>query len=570
MDLKRRIYSASGKEESDLVLKNARIVNVFSNEIIESDIAIVGKEIVGIGKGYKGKKELDLKGLYISPGFIDGHIHIESSMVNIPEFTKIVLPHGTTSVIIDPHEIANVMGLEGINYMLKSSKYNPLNVFMMLPSCVPASPFESSGAELKAIDLLPLLNNKWVKGIGEVMSYPEVIEAQDDVLDKIRISSESYIIDGHAPGLKGKNLNAYITAGIYSDHECTSREEALEKLRLGMVIMLRESSSAHNLLELLPLVNSHNHNRFFFVSDDKSPNDLIEKGHIDYMIKLAIKNGLNPIIAIKLATFNTASYFQLKKLGAIAPGYIADLVAFDDFENLGIKMVFKNGELVYRDGELIYNTPVKVEYRLRGSVNIKWLELDDFMIPAKSNRCRIIKIVPDQIITKQEIDEPLIEDGKVISDTKRDILKIFVIERHTASETIGKGLVRGFGLKSGAIATTVAHDSHNLLCLGVDDADIKLAAITIAKIKGGLVLVNKGKVLEALPLPIAGLMSDQSIYFVRDKLESLKEKIKQLGVKLSDPFMSLSFLALSVIPEIKITNKGLVDVNKYKIVDLFV
>ncbi|MEA1939593.1 MAG: adenine deaminase, partial [Candidatus Caldatribacteriota bacterium] len=465
MDLAKIIQAARGEKKADLLLKNGKIINVFSGEIYPADVAIYNGMIVGLGEGYNAKKEIDISNKYLSPGFIDGHIHLESSMVKVSEFARTVVPLGTTSVIIDPHEIANVFGLEGIRYMLKSSKYNPLNIFMMLPSCVPASSLGNSGANLNITDLYPLLKEKWVLGLGEMMNFPGVLNQIPEVLDKITIASNKRI-DGHAPNLSGKDLCAYISAQIRSDHECTTVKEAQEKLRLGMYIMLREGSVTKNLIDLLPLVNNENSRRCFFCCDDRHPKDLIEKGHINYIIKTAIKKGIQPVTAIRMASLNTTEYFGLSKLGAIAPGYSADLVVFDDFKNFNILKVFKDGKLVAENGELLELDPKPLNVPIRGSVNIKWLKLEDFQIIDRGSKCRIIKIVPGQVITEKEIDVPKVKDGLVVADTERDILKVAVIERHQASEKVSMGLVKGIGLKKGALGSSVAHDCHNIIVVG--------------------------------------------------------------------------------------------------------
>ncbi|HZK40153.1 MAG TPA: adenine deaminase, partial [Atribacterota bacterium] len=546
-----------------------KIINVFSGETYTSDVAIYKDTIVGLGEGYRAVKEIDISGCYLSPGFMDGHIHLESSMVKISEFAKTVVPMGTTSVIIDPHEIANVLGLEGIRYMLESSKYNPLNIFMMLPSCVPASSLGTSGANLSVNDLFPLLEEKWVLGLGEMMNFPGVLNQIPEVLDKIVVFSKK-CIDGHAPNLSGKDLCAYVSAQIRSDHECTTVEEAEEKLRLGMYIMLREGSVTRNLIDLLPLINTNNSRRCFFCCDDRHPKDLIEEGHINYIIKTSIKKGIDPVTAIRMATLNTAEYFRLRNLGAIAPGYVADLVVFDNFRDFNILKVFNNGKLVAESGELLELSPKPLEVPIRGSINIKWLYPEDFSIPVKGNKCRVIKITPGQIITEENIEIPKIEEGFVVSDTKRDILKIAVVERHHASEKVSIGLVKGIGLKKGALGSSVAHDSHNIIIVGTNDKDMLNVGAAIAKMGGGLAISVDEKIIDSLPLPIAGLMSDRTLLEVKENLDSIYKTAKNLGVTVDNPFMSIAFLSLEVAPHLKITNKGLVDVNNSKIVDLFV
>ena len=569
MSLAKIIQASRGEERADLLLKNGKIINVFSGEIYTTDVAIYQETIVGLGEGYNAVKEIDISNCYLSPGFIDGHIHLESSMVKVSEFARTVVPMGTTSVIIDPHEIANVLGLEGIRYMMESSKYNPLNIFMMLPSCVPASSLGTSGANLNVNDLFPLLDEKWVLGLGEMMNFPGVLNQIPEVLDKIVVCSKK-CIDGHAPNLSGKDLCAYISAQIRSDHECTTVEEAKEKLRLGMYIMLREGSVTRNLIDLLPLINADNSRRCFFCCDDRHPKDLIEEGHVNYIIKTAIKNGIDPVTAIRMATLNTTEYFRLKNLGAIAPGYIADLVVFDNFKDFNILKVFNNGKIVAENGELLKLSPKPLEVAIRGSINIKWLYPEDFKIPVKGDKCRVIKITPGQIITEEIIVVPKTEDGFVVADTKRDILKIAVIERHHASKKVSIGLVKGIGLNKGAIGSSVAHDSHNIIIVGTNDKDMLNVGAAISKMGGGLAISVDEKIIDFLPLPIAGLMSDRPLLDVKKNLDSIYKTAKDLGVTVDNPFMSIAFLSLEVAPNIKITNKGLIDVNNSKIVDLFV
>ena len=567
--LREIIQTARGLQKADLVLRNAKVVNVFSLEVVEADIAILKDTIVGVGAGYVGKKEVDLQGMTVSPGFIDAHVHIESSMVEVPQFTRAVLPLGTTSVIADPHEIANVLGYEGIRFMMESSKYNPLNVFFTLSSCVPSSPLETAGSELRAFDIFPFLREKWVVGLAEMMNYPGVLNADPDVLDKLKIVGGKRI-DGHAPGLSGADLNAYIAAGVQSDHECTTVDEAREKLRLGMHIMIREGTGTKNLKALLPLVTPDNERRIMFCTDDRHPNDILTEGHINYMIKTAIEQGLEPLRAIRLATLNAAEYFGLQKLGAVAPGRLADLVVFDDFDRFNIKRVYKNGELVVLDGVPVYEPPTRAKASVRSSVNIRWLEGDEFRIPAQGKRARVVGIVPDQIVTESLEYEVKAENGFVLSDVERDILRFYVVERHRASGNIGKGLIKGFGLKSGAVATTIAHDSHNIIVVGVDDRDILKAVSAINKMGGGIVVADNGKVLDAIELPIAGLMSNKPLEFVSARMDELIKAVHSLGVALADPIMTLSFMALPVIPSLKLTDRGLVDVGRFEHVGLFV
>ncbi|MBI3814055.1 MAG: adenine deaminase [Nitrospinae bacterium] len=573
--LEQRIKVAKGEERADLLIKNARVVNVFSGEIIETDVAVFQGMIAGFGR-YKARKTLNIRGMYLCPGFIDGHVHIESSMVLPAEFARAVVPSGTTAVVIDPHEIANVFGLEGIKFMVESSRHIPLDVYVMLSSCVPATDMDTSGARLTHHDLSVFADKPWALGLAEMMDYHGVIHRVPDMLKKIRIM-KGKVINGHAPGLSGRDLSAYIAAGIKSDHECTRVDEAREKLEKGMYIMIREGTAAKNLRTLLPLITSENNRRFMFVTDDRSPSDLINEGHIDYMIKTAVREGLNPVTAIKIATLNPAEYFHLYEHGAIAPGYRADLAVFDSFKNFRVRMVFKKGNMAAEDGKLLPEAIQIHPLHLRSSMNVNLSAIKNFgvtplrppLIKGRGGVIKVIEVIPGQVLTKKRIERAKIEDGAVVADVKRDILKIAVIERHLSSKNIGRGFVKGFGLKSGAIASSISHDSHNIVTVGTNDMDMHSAVNEIIHLKGGQVAVKDGKVIESLPLPIAGLMSDRPLREVKEKIEKLNSAVRRLGCKLPNPFMTLSFLSLPVIPEIKLTDKGLVDVEKSKIVSLF-
>ncbi len=568
-ETERIIKAARGEEPADMVIKNARVINVLSEEIYEADIAIVDGIIAGVAKGYKGKDEVDVKGAYVSPSFIDGHVHLESSMLMPSEFAKMVLPSGTTTVVADPHEISNVMGLQGISFMREAAKNLPLDVYMTLPSCVPATNLETSGVDLNSYDLALLIDAPWVLGIAEMMNFPGVVNCDKGVLAKIKLGIEKHKrIDGHAPHLSGKDLCAYVAAGVRSDHECTTVEEAVEKLRLGMYLMVREATGARDLEPLLPVLKNLNTRKCMFVTDDRHPKHLSK--HISRMVKKAVKNGVDPVKAIQMASLNTAEYFNLPDLGAIAPGYKADMVVFDNLEDFEPKMVFKNGRLVAKDGKMAIDTDYIKPPELRGSVNIKYLYKEDFQIPAKTDRVKVINVVPKQLITKQTIENVKVENALAVSDTENDILKIAVIERHKATGNIGLGFVKGFGLKSGAIASTVAHDSHNMIVIGTNDDDMYYAAVELVKSQGGKIIVENGKTLAHLKLPIAGLMSDMPYKEVQEKIENLDRAAAQIGCKIDEPFMSMAFLSLSVIPELKITDKGLIDVNKFEVTDLFV
>ena len=563
----RIIRVARGEEEAELLLRNARLVNVLSGEIYKEHVAIAYTRVVGFGD-YRAKEVVDLQGAYLCPGFIDGHVHIESSMLRVPEFARVVVPRGTTTIVADPHEIANVLGIDGIRYMMESSKGNPLSVYFMLPSCVPSSGLETAGSQLMSYDLAPLVAGKWVVGVAEMMNYPGVLMRNDDVLGKIEIASDKRV-DGHAPNLSGRDLNAYIAVGITSDHESSSFEEAKEKLQRGMYIMIREGSVARNMEALLRLVTPQNSRRCMLVSDDNDPADLLDHGHMDYIVKKAISLGLDPMLAVQMATINTAEYFRLRGLGAIAPGYRADMVVFDDFENLAIKKVYRGGRLVAEDGRMLPVDSKPPEVPLRGTVNVAWLELEHFRIRAEGRRARVISLTPNQLVTRQLIREVKIVNGLAVADTDRDILKVAVVERHLASGNTGLGFVKGFGLKRGALASSVAHDSHNIIVVGTNDLDMMTAAVEIVKMQGGLVAAADGKVLATLPLPIAGLMSDKSAGEVTAAVENLQNVARGLGCTVGTPFMAMSFLALPVIPRLKLTDKGLVDVKRFDFVPLF-
>ncbi|WP_227765302.1 adenine deaminase [Zhaonella formicivorans] len=553
-----------GKKKPELVLKNARVINVFSAEIYEADVAITGNYIVGIGD-YQGEQEVDVAGKLLSPGFIDGHVHIESSMVSPGEFARAVVPHGTTTVIVDPHEIANVAGTAGISYMLQASEGLPLDVYLMLPSCVPATALENSGAKLLAADLAPFLDNPRVLGLGEVMNYPGVLGGDPELQEKLRLCAGK-IIDGHAPGLSGKELAAYIAAGITSDHECTTVEEALERLRLGMYIMLREGSATKNLLDLLPLVNKNNSRRFLFVTDDRHPQDLLTEGHIDHLVRLSVQAGIDLVTAVQMASLNAAEYFGLKGRGAIAPGYRADLLVLDT-DTLEVEAVYKQGKLVAKNGNALFAVRGEQYPEVMNTVHLAPLTPDKLQIPADSPTARVIELVPHKIVTRAALQEVPVQEGYYQTSSEKDILKMAVMERHKCKGNVGVALVKNFGLKKGAIASSVAHDSHNIVAIGKDDADIILAAEEIVKMQGGIAIACEGMILGSLPLPIGGLMSDRTLAEVRDKLGELHHLAAELGVKDGhDPFMTLAFMSLPVIPELKLTDLGLVDVAQFKVV----
>ena len=562
--IKEMILAARGDLAPDLVLKNARIVNVFTKEIESGDVAIKDGYIVGIGE-FDGEEEIDIGGRIICPGLIDGHIHIESSMISPSEFAGAVAPHGTTAVIADPHEIANVAGEEGIRYMLEASAGLPVDIFFMLPSCVPATPLDESGAELSADELEPFYKEERVAGLAELMNSFGTVRADEEIIRKIQgANSYGKRIDGHAPFLTGKDLNAYITAGVRSDHECSSAEEAIEKLKLGQYIMIREGTAARNLEALLPLFDDKYCDRCMLVTDDKHGSDLIDNGHIDYIIRKAIRAGKDPLNAIKMATLNAAMYFGLKDRGAIAPGYIADIIVLSDLEEFTVEKVFKNGRLTVDGGKNVraIKSPSidKEKYpRVFNSFNLREIKPSDLEIRDEGTKKRVIKVIPGQILT----EELIVESSSKQAEPDKDIIKLAVIERHKGTGHTGVGFVSGYGLKKGAIASSVAHDSHNLIVAGCTDGDMALAANTVRENGGGLAVVCDGKVLSSLPLPIGGLMCEMNVNDVEDILRVMKEQARQLGVNEGiDPFMTLAFTALPVIPKLRLLTQGVVDVDK--------
>lgn len=567
MDLETLIRHARGEAPADLLIENARVVNVLSGEIQETSVALARSRIVGLGD-YPAEDRLDLEGAYLAPGFIDAHVHIESSLVPPAEFARAVVPRGTTTVVTDPHEIANVLGTEGIRFMLESAKDGPLSMFVMAPSCVPATHMETAGATLRSYDLAPFRSDPWVIGLAEVMNFPGVLEADPEVLAKLE-AFEGLPVDGHCPGLSGRDLAAYVAAGIGSDHESTTADEALEKLRLGLTIFIREASNAHNLEALLPLVTADNQHRFCFCTDDRQPRDLLDQGHIDYMIRTAIARGLDPIRALRIATWNAARFFGLDDRGAIAPGRRADLVAFRDLESPLPHLVFRGGRPVARDGRMLMPRLAHETHPLRSTMNIDWDRVD-FRIEAEGSQARIIGVIPDQLVTEQLLEEIESTDAGALADPARDLLKIAVVERHRASGATGKGFVKGMGLKRGALASSVAHDHHNLVVVGADDTSMWTAARRAATLGGGMVVAAGEQVLAELPLSIAGLMNDSPVEEVRQGLDGALSAAHDLGSELHDPFMAMSFLALEVIPSLKLTDQGLIDVDRFERVPLWV
>lgn len=564
IELKRRVDIAAGREPADLVLRGGKIVNVLSNEITEGDVAIAGDTIVGIGQ-YDAKQVDDVTGHFICPGLIDAHVHIESSMLAPPEFARLVSSCGTTAVVTDPHEIANVFGIEGIRYMLSASAEAPIDVYAMLSSCVPASQFESAGATLAAKELKPLLGEARVLGLAEMMNYPGVVHGDDDCLNKIAMTTGR--VDGHAPSLLGRDLCAYVSTGIASDHECTTIDEAREKLRLGLQIMIREGSQARNLAALLPLVTPATVDRFMFCTDDKDVDDLLEQGQIDYMIRTAIAAGLDPILAVRLGSHTACRYFGLHDLGAVAPARRACLTIVDNLKDFSVRRVYHNGRLVAENGESTYAAAQATGAMSENSVNIAELTTKHFAIEGTTaTDVNVICVIEDRIDTERCTESIAPIDGFFQADAKRDLAKIAVIERHHATGRVGLGFVRGFGLQRGAIASTVGHDAHNLVVTGMNDTDIRTAALHLATIGGGFCAVADGRVLADVRLPIAGLMSDVSARELSEQLKGLHESTKLLGGTLRRPFMALSFLTLSVIGRLKLTDQGLIDVDRFEVI----
>ncbi|MBN1815143.1 MAG: adenine deaminase [Anaerolineae bacterium] len=574
MNLPDFLKIARGDEPADLALRNGRVINVYTGEIVDADVAIADDRIVGVGPGYEADAEINLGGRYVCPGLIDAHVHIESSMVTPPQFARVVVPRGTTTAVTDPHEIANVAGAGGIRYMLAASEGLPLTVYVNLPSCVPATTMGTAGASLEATDLLALADLPRVIGLAEFMNVPGAVLGLPTALEKLQ-AFQSRAIDGHAPAISGKWLQAYVGAGPGSDHECTTPDEMLEKLRLGMVVFVRESTAAKNLRALLPAITPQNSRRCAFCSDDRHPADLLDEGHLDYLIRLAVGDGLDLITAIQMATLNAAEWFRLRDRGAIAPGKRADLLVFSNLKDFRPEMVYAGGILVARDGAptgawpMLDTDDVAARYAVRDTVHVDW-DRFSLVIPIRGERVRVIGVVPDQVVTEHLVETPTIANGQVVADVDRDLLKLAVVERHKSTGNIGLGLVHGLGLKRGAIAGSVGHDAHNLTVAGCDDVSMMTAARAVGELGGGLVAAVGDAVLAAVPLPIGGLMSDQPVETVREQMDKLVAVAHELGSPLHDPFMTLGFLALEVIPSLKLTDQGLVDVDKFDFVPLWV
>ncbi|HXI73373.1 MAG TPA: adenine deaminase [Verrucomicrobiae bacterium] len=566
-NIQQKLSVARGEQRAELLFKNARVVNVFSGEIHKTDVAVEDGRVIGFGD-YKAKRVIDLRGAYLSPSLIDGHFHVESSMLTAPEFARAVVPHGTGAVVIDPHEYANVLGLDGIRYVLESTKNLAVDFFIMLPSCVPATHLETAGAKLTADDLKLMIHDERIAGVAELMNFPGVYLGDRNELAKID-AGKGKAIDGHAPGLRGKNLNAYALAGVRSDHESVEVGEAREKLRLGMHILLREGSTERNLEHLLPLINAHNSQNCSFATDDKLAGDLVNEGHIDHAVRKAIQGGVPPITALQIATINTARHYRLHNLGAIAPRYWADFIVFDDLKNFRVRQTYKKGVLVADNGKFLGKSPAKISLP-RSTMNLRYSPKDFVVKPSGSKKIRVIGIIPDQIVTKELIASPKIENGEIVADPSRDILKMVVVERHRATGNVGVGFVRGFKLKRGAIGSTVAHDAHNVVVAGTNDADILRVIQELEKLQGGQVAVVDGKVKAELPLPIAGLVTDQPLAKAMKLIDDLNAAAHAMGCDLAAPFMALSFLSLSPIPSLKLTDQGLIDATRLKKTDLFV
>ena len=572
VSMKKRMSQARGLSPADVVLKNCKIIDVFCGDIIEADVAICEEHIAGVGN-YSGLREIDCRGAYVAPGFIEGHIHIESSMLCPAQFAQTVIGHGTTTVVCDPHEIANVAGLAGIEYFIEESKGLLTEIFCMAPSCVPATHLENSGAILDSQELDRLFSIPQILGLAEMMNFPGVLSQDDEVLAKLAFAKKRRLpVDGHAPGLSGKDLQAYIGSGILSDHECVTAGEALEKLRAGMYLFIREGSTAKNLESLLPAVTFRNSHRCLLVTDDCHPQELLENGHLDRILRKAISLGLDPVTAIQMVTVNVSNYYGLRGRGAVAPGYLANLVLFRDLHDLRVEKVFSRGVehvencivLLPSKGNITRRYP-----RVFDSIHVA-LESLSFVIPAEGKLARVIRIIEDQLITESVDLEVKVVDNCAVADTKRDIVKIAVVERHHATGNVGLGFVQGIGLQRGALASTVGHDSHNITVIGANDTDMFLAVQTIIKQGGGLAVVADGEVKARLILDVAGLMSTGDAGAVALHFSELLKTVHMLGVQVPDPFMFMSFLALPVIPHLKITDLGLVDVDSFSHISLWV
>jgi len=566
-NLARRIAVARGDEPADLVLSGGRVLSVFTGELLEADVAISGERVAGVGRGYEGRERVDVSGLVLLPGFIDGHMHLESTHLTIDEFARAALPWGTTAVVLDPHEIANVFGLDGVRAMLRSADLVPLDVFVMVPSCVPASPFESNGATVTADDIARFLREEAdAIGVAEMMNYPEVVAGNVEALAKLE-AAEGRNVDGHSPGLSGRELNAYLAAGVQSDHECTTLEEALEKRRLGMWIMIREGSAARNLEALLPMVLEHGPTNSLLCTDDLEPDHLLERGHVNDVVRKAVALGCPPADAVVMGSLNAARYHGLARRGAIAPGYLADIVAAPDLVDFRPAKVWKGGRLVAHGGQAIGVPKASLPEGMRDSIRTRLLGAEDFAVAA-NGPVRVIGAEARQIVTKALVETPPVRDGRAVADPDRGLAKIAVIERHTGSGRIGLGFVRGFGIRRGAIATSLSHDAHNVVVVGVEEADMAAAANRLREIGGGQVAMAGNGVLAEVPCPFGGLLSDLPVEEVAARTGAVERAAEELGTTLPAPYAAMSFMALSVVPELKLTDLGLVDVNRFELVPL--
>ena len=560
------LAAARGDEPADLVLKGGTVINVFSGELESVDMAVKDGWIVGLGD-YQGMEELDVSGKALAPGFIDAHLHLESTMIAPAELAKVVVPRGTTALIADPHEIANVLGLRGIQYLIETTADLPMDVFFMAPSCVPATHLETSGATLTADDLAELAREPRVLGLAEMMNFPGVVHGFGDVWAKLE-QFRDRVIDGHAPMVSGRDLNAYLAGGISTEHESSTLEEAREKLARGMYVFLREGTAARNLRDLIPLVNGHNYRRTAFCSDDRHPEDLVLRGHMDDILRNAVALGMDPVRAVTMATLNPAEAYGLKRRGALAPGYIADIVVLNNLSGFEAETVIKNGRVVSAGREL-NQEPVSSEIPAwAGPMNVRDLTADRFRLGVAGSKVNVIELVPGQLVTNRLVEQTPQAEGKLIADTGRDLLLTAVVERHKGTGNVGLGLIKGLGLKQGALAGSVAHDSHNIVAAGVSAESLHRAVQAVIDMRGGLVVASDDGIVARLPLPLAGLMSDRPAHEVAQALTDLDEAASRLGCTLPNPFMALSFVALPVIPSLKLTDQGLVDVVKFDFIPL--
>lgn len=560
-NLKKHVDAAMGRIKADLVLKNASIINVFMQEIEVNDVAIVDNKIVGIGK-YSGEKEIDCTGKYVTPGFINGHVHIESSMVTPEVFSHLAIRKGETTSVVDPHEIANVLGEDGIKFMLENSKKGVTDLLFMLPSCVPATPVEDNGALLNAKELSHFIDDERVLGLGEVMDVPSVVNANGNMLDKVEMAKHKNI-DGHCPSILNNELNAYLSCEIKTDHECATYQEALEKVKRGMYVLLREGTATKNLIDLLPAINDNNYQRFLFCTDDRHIDDMMVEGTIDNAVRIAIREGMNPVRALTIASYNAAACYGLKNKGAVAPGFIADLIIFDDLNKIDIKHILKDGRIY--DEEISYS-----KQNVRPSMNINEINVDCFKVEAKSECVNVIKLIPHSVETLSEKRKVIVE-GKYVKEVEgNDILKVAVFERHKNTGKYSVGYLSGLGLKNCSIAQTISHDSHNIIVVGDNDKDMEVAVNALIKSGGGITMASEGKVLGSVELPIAGLMTSEDPLVVSEKVKGLADLGRKYGVKDDfDPFLTLGFMSLGVIPSLKITPRGLFEYSKFDFIDLF-